>query len=898
MKVSLRILSCPSAVRWMLLNTAVALSLTCPASSAQDEVELNSVQRDQNRIGLRLVSLREKMDRLVARYEAEGRTRNAELLRAAIEQFDEGGLLDRSREIDRGLESAMLSAVGEQESLVLAMENIYSVLRDRRDVDELREQVDLLSEGIDELDRLASEQRRLLQETLAGSDTPAAVMDEAIAEVERLQRTLSEAAESQKTLRATEVALGEVGLAEFLADQQRALAADPQTTAADEDRLAAGVAKLLEGLQEPLDGAQGSELLAAAESHRARARDAVEVALGAMKRASTQLASTAEAVSPASDGEASGEAEGAEAGAEGAEGANAGSEASAENAGTESGAQADAAGASGSEPSTGASGSEGASDDSSAGSESGAEGSSGEESSAGQEQPSPGGSSAQQSSAPDESASATDEAAGSDTSEQSGQESSAGAQGTAAEQSMAEASEQLDKARDALAESERTLAAARNRAAAMAAASGRQAQAQAEDLKQDSMRLEAAEPEVGPELLDRTRDLMAELAAMKESLQGQDSAQAGQQLSAAEKNLNDILKQLRERRQNADDQPRDPKTPEQVAAAVADQQEVQRRLRELMDRLEELPDQEFQQPGQQADSAMDEAAEALEQDNAQEAATRQEEASEALDEAKKKLEGEQDRYEQLRQEEVLFRLGEKLQELLDEQLAASTETREIHEARGDRERLSRSHRRAVVRLSETERSLSLEATGIAEELSADGAKVFVFAIDQIAEDLESVADELADQETGTFVASLQQGIEQRLADLSSVLDEELERRRKSMEDAESEGGDPPEGQGGEGKQPLVPPVAELLLIQRMELMALSRIENFQRMHVEAAAEGLGEMELQMLERWALEHSKTTTLFESMVPKEPEVALDSERDSEREPERSPDLKPQDEPGGEP
>jgi len=437
---------------------------------------------------------------------------------------------------------------------------------------------------------------------------------------------------------------------------------------------------------------------------------------------------------------------------------------------------------------------------------------------------------------------------------------------------MDEATAQLERARDELIESERTLAAARNRARAMATASARQAERKAEELKQDAQRLEAIEPDKGPELLDRTRDLMDELAAMHESLKNNQLSEAGQRGAAAEMSLNDILEQLRQRRQGASDQPTEPRTPEQVAASVEQQQELQRRLRELMDRLEELPDQEFQQPGDRAESAMQEAAEALEQGRDQEAATRQEEASEALEEAKKKLLGERDRYEQLRQEEVLFRLGEELKGLLDQQIAVSSETREVDQARGDRERLSRSHRRAVARMSETERSLSREASSIAAELSADGAKVFVFAIEQVADGMESAADELADQETGSFVASIQDDIEQRLADLQGVLGEELERRREAMQAMSEE--EPPLDQNGDGRQPLVPPVAELLLIQRMELMALTRIENFQDMHPEAAEEGLGEMELLMLERWALEHSKTTALFESMIPEDPEVALDS------------------------
>jgi len=269
------------------------LLATCAASgpvSAQDQSEMLSVQRDQSRIGLRLNSLREKMGRLVERYEAEGRTRNAELLRAAIANFDSNDLIERSNEIDRGLESSMLSTVGKQDSLVVSLESIYAVLRDRRDVDELREQADLLSEGIDELDRLAEEERRLLQETLAASDTAAALVEEALSDAERLQRAMDDSKGARETLQATQAALGEVALAEFLAEQQRALALDPDTTTSDEQLLMEGARKLLSGLQERLPNAGGSELLAAAQSQRDRAGNAVAKAVVAMNRATAELA--------------------------------------------------------------------------------------------------------------------------------------------------------------------------------------------------------------------------------------------------------------------------------------------------------------------------------------------------------------------------------------------------------------------------------------------------------------------------------------------------------------------------------------------------------------------------------------------------------------------------------
>ena len=80
----------------------VAFGVLVPAAAAQegDEDEPRRVLRDQSRMSVRLTSLREKMLRLSDRYETEGRTHNAQLLREALEQFEADDLLDQARDIE------------------------------------------------------------------------------------------------------------------------------------------------------------------------------------------------------------------------------------------------------------------------------------------------------------------------------------------------------------------------------------------------------------------------------------------------------------------------------------------------------------------------------------------------------------------------------------------------------------------------------------------------------------------------------------------------------------------------------------------------------------------------------------------------------------------------------
>jgi hypothetical protein len=216
---------------------------------------------------------------------------------------------------------------------------------------------------------------------------------------------------------------------------------------------------------------------------------------------------------------------------------------------------------------------------------------------------------------------------------------------------------------------------------------------------------------------------------------------------------------------------------------------------------------------------------------------------------------------------VLFRLAEDLKALADKQEALSAETKEIDGGRGESsERLGRSQSRAVARLASQERDLGAQAERLRAALEQDGAVAFTFAIGRTRDDLNSAADLLGREETGFLVQAVQSDAHQRLLDLLDVLDKEMQRRR----DAKPE--EPPPGMEAQsGPQPLVPKVAELLLVQRMEQAALARLENFQRMNPRLQDDGaLNPVERSLVERWASEHAKVTEMFRAMIPRGPEA----------------------------
>ncbi len=766
--------------------------------SAADTSEgnLDRVERDQARIGLRVTSLREKMERLAQRYDDEGRTRNAALLREALQQYDGRNVADLTRELQRSLEQGNLSTVEQQDALAAALQDIYSVLRDRRDADELSRQADLARQGASELSFLAQNERALLSATRAATDRPGDLVRQALELLERLAQSLATAGQSAESAAAAAEALGDAALADALARQQRALAGEPDPTAQTQALLQEALAMLRERLQKPAAAAPGAaladELLAAADAARRDASQAADRAAEAMAQAHDQLERAAAAAEPSAAGPTA-----------------------------KPGAPGDAA-----NPST--------------------TGDAAKPTSPGD-------------AAPPAPPGETKPAAGDGAQRPSTDPNDPLAPARTA---MTEAAERLDAARDALERSERSLAAARNRAQALAAAGAQDAARQAAGMEDLAQRLEAVQPQEGPEMLDRTRQLVEDLARLAQSVDQGDPAASQASGQAAQASLDDLIRQLKERAARLPDEGGQAPDAAALDALAQQQQELRDRAHELMARLSELPDQKFSQAGERAEGSMQGAENALRSGDSEEAAVREEEAAEKLEEAAQDLAGERDRYEQLRQEEVLFRLGEELKSLADKQEAISSETKEIEAARGEAEVLGRSQLRTVARLATQERDLGVQAERLRAALESDGSVAFTFALERTRDDLDTAADLLSREQTGRLVQTVQADARQRVLDLLDVLDGEMQRRR----DAKVEEAPPGAPADGPMHEPLVPTVAELLLVQRMEQAALARLENFQRLTPDLAERGeLNAVERTLVERWAAEHARVSEMFRAMIP---------------------------------
>jgi hypothetical protein len=236
------------------LSLPLCALLLLPRAVAQDEAGESAqarLLRDQARVGQRLTSLREKLERLAQRYTDEGRDRNASLLRDALTRFDEQKLLDVQRDVQRGLEQGSLSTVERQDALAAGLEAVYAILRDRRDVEELSRQTDLAREGLAQLSVLAENQRRLLAATRATTDSPSDLLQQALQRALDLANALSRAQQAAQLGADADRQMGESSLAAELAARQRELAAEAQPTSDTQSLLEQALALLREKLAQP-----------------------------------------------------------------------------------------------------------------------------------------------------------------------------------------------------------------------------------------------------------------------------------------------------------------------------------------------------------------------------------------------------------------------------------------------------------------------------------------------------------------------------------------------------------------------------------------------------------------------------------------------------------------------
>ncbi|MEM8670716.1 MAG: hypothetical protein AAGG48_24530 [Planctomycetota bacterium] len=256
---------------------------------------------------------------------------------------------------------------------------------------------------------------------------------------------------------------------------------------------------------------------------------------------------------------------------------------------------------------------------------------------------------------------------------------------------------------------------------------------------------------------------------------------------------------------------------------------------------------------QQAQDSMKQAADGLRQVDADAAAKDQEKAVEEL---KKALDEIEQRLAQLREDTLIDRLSRleaRFRAMLALQKEITAATLTIAENENENGKLSRSERLKLRKLSSQERELAEKAFQTLDILVEDGTSVvFPRVVKNVQEDLELVANQLADQRTDAYTQSLQQGVEVTLQELIDALQRNLKKKKG--------------GGGGscDCEPPLLPGSAELKLLRSMQVRVNRRTEAFDKLkeadklddrlekevaNITALQEEVAEMTLELAEKY-------------------------------------------------
>jgi hypothetical protein len=374
---------------------------------------------------------------------------------------------------------------------------------------------------------------------------------------------------------------------------------------------------------------------------------------------------------------------------------------------------------------------------------------------------------------------------------------------------------------------------------------------------------ERSDPE-DPLSPERVEEVMNEMNQSRDSLkQGEHGQSLAHQNEALEKleALKEAMEQARQQSDASQQQATDAERSEKMQELAERQKELEEQTHDLMRRLREIPDPQMRKDLSDAADNMAGAAAALGEQNPEEAEMDEEEAKKYLEKAMKKLVQEETKYQNIRQQEVLFRVQQALEDLKAEQDAITGETAEFDTARAGARRLTRLQRKTLRNLSVREQEVQSKTVEIKEKIEEDDATVFSWVLDRNIQDLDEVTEHLQRQRSDPLVQNIQRDIADRFAELIDAMKLELKRRGEAEM---QEGGESDES--GSQRNALIPPVAELLMIKKMEENALRRLNDFVRLHPEILEEGAGVMEIEMLKRLGHRHAHITELFTKMVEK--------------------------------
>jgi len=249
-----------------------------------------------------------------------------------------------------------------------------------------------------------------------------------------------------------------------------------------------------------------------------------------------------------------------------------------------------------------------------------------------------------------------------------------------------------------------------------------------------------------------------------------------------------------------------------------------------------------------------------------------------LQKLKKKLNKKKTRYQNLRSEEILFRIKEKLADARKRALALHDGIAQVDADRAGAETLPRRLRPKVQQFADDAAALKKDNDDIHDRVAKEGSPSFPWVLAKNSGDLDEIGTRLnsREKETGSFVQILASDVVARYDRLLQAFDDELKRRQQQKQDPGG-GGPPPPQQPG-GKSPLVPPVAELLLLKHLEEDVLQDVRTFRAATGDSNDPDLDEARMKLLERLGHRHTELTNIFDALVQQQTEPGAEGEGDA--------------------
>ena len=361
------------------------------------------------------------------------------------------------------------------------------------------------------------------------------------------------------------------------------------------------------------------------------------------------------------------------------------------------------------------------------------------------------------------------------------------------------------------------------------------------------------------EAIERAQQSMGEASEALEEPSGSMAA------AEAQREAVDALRDAaREAQQGA--QPQTEEQQQRAEELAERQRALEEKLLALAERNEERNEMaDSNQALSEAAESASEASEALESGDLDQAEAKEEETEQKIEEALDELEEEEEQYDSLRQEELLFQIKEEVIEIEALHRVQMQETRELDATR--KARPSRSEKIRLRNISREEEALATRIDGIVEAIRAEGTLVFAEVLDRAARDLRRVVKDLSDAggyRSGERTQALQDDVADGLALLREALEDELERRAEEEQEQDQQEQQNQEEQQQQDSNQLIPDVAELKLLAKLEEDLLQRVDQLYDLYPEiAAGEELDPLILRDIARLASQHERILELFTDM-----------------------------------